>query len=224
MPRFVQLPDRVEQTLDRVLAAALDGQQERVCAYVERIRRERPYAPPAVVARLIERRYLTAVTTLGAAAGGVSALPAVGTLASLAGGAAEIAAFVEATALFALATAEIHGGMPVDEDAQRALVLAVLVGEPGVVALERIGGRTASWADVLTRKINKEGVRGLNKRLARHLLIRAGRRQGALLVGRALPFGVGAGIGAAGNRALAKDAVETAHRIFGPPPKQFGPR
>jgi len=53
---------------------------------------------------------------------------------------------------------------------------------------------------------------------------RFGARQGALLVGRALPLGIGAGIGAAGNAALARGAISTARRAFGPPPDLFPAR
>jgi hypothetical protein len=56
------------------------------------------------------------------------------------------------------------------------------------------------------------------------LLTRFGTRQGALLLGRALPLGIGAGIGAAGNAALARAAISTAREAFGPPPHEFPPR
>jgi hypothetical protein len=56
------------------------------------------------------------------------------------------------------------------------------------------------------------------------MLTRFGSRQGALLLGRALPLGIGAGIGAAGNAALARLSIRASRRIFGPPPSTFGPR
>jgi hypothetical protein len=42
-----------------------------------------------------------------------------------------------------------------------------------------------------------------------------------LLLGRAVPFGIGAGIGAAGNAALARGVIRAARRSFGPPPKRL---
>jgi hypothetical protein len=56
------------------------------------------------------------------------------------------------------------------------------------------------------------------------MLTRFGARQGALLFGRALPLGIGAGIGAVGNAALARVAITSARRAFGPPPREFPPR
>jgi hypothetical protein len=53
---------------------------------------------------------------------------------------------------------------------------------------------------------------------------RLGTRQGALLVGRALPLGIGAAIGAGGNAAIGRGAITAARRAFGPAPKRFPPR
>jgi hypothetical protein len=58
----------------------------------------------------------------------------------------------------------------------------------------------------------------------RRFTARYGTRQGALAIGRALPFGIGAGIGAAGNLAFARAAVRSVRRAFGTPPLGFGPR
>jgi hypothetical protein len=37
-------------------------------------------------------------------------------------------------------------------------------------------------------------------------------------------MGIGAGIGAAGNAALARASIAAARRVFGPPPEHFPPR
>jgi hypothetical protein len=37
-------------------------------------------------------------------------------------------------------------------------------------------------------------------------------------------MGIGAGIGAAGNAALARASIAAARRVFGPPPEQFPAR
>jgi hypothetical protein len=77
---------------------------------------------------------------------------------------------------------------------------------------------------VITRTASRDKVAGINGRLAHLLVTRFGARQGALLVGRALPLGLGAGIGAAGNAALARTAIASARKAFGAPPKDFAPR
>jgi hypothetical protein len=44
------------------------------------------------------------------------------------------------------------------------------------------------------------------------------------LIGRAVPLGIGAGIGAVGNAVLARSAIAAAREAFGPAPTRFPPR
>jgi hypothetical protein len=210
-----QLPAGVERGLDAVLDRVLAIQRPVITAYVDRCRAT-PGATPATVVRTLERRYQAAVTAIGAASGGAAAVPGVGTAAALATGVAEIGAFVEATALFTLATADV--------EIRRALVLAVLLGEAGMAAIEAEGVATAHWAPVLTKGVNRELIGRLNKSMMKHLGARFGFRQGALFFGRALPFGVGAGVGAIGNLALSRAAIKSVRRAFGRPPAEFHTR
>jgi hypothetical protein len=221
--RRLPVPDSVERALDTALDRALAIQRPVVLAYLDRVRGKSPTATPADVIDQLERRYLAAVVGAGAASGGAAALPGVGTTASIAAGAAEIAAFVGATAMFVLAVAEIHGVPIGDPQVRRALVLTVLLGEIAEPTLEAAAGGAPRWAHVLARS-NREAIGGVNARLGKLMVGRFGARQSALLLGRALPFGIGAGIGAAGNAALARSAVAAARRAFGPPPRRFASR
>jgi hypothetical protein len=221
--RKVPVPAAAERTLDAALDKALAVQRPVVLAYLRRVRTSRPHASPAMVVEMLERRYLAAVVGIGAASGGAAAVPGVGTAASLAAGAAEITAFVSATGMYVLALAELHGVPVSDPELRRALVLGVMVGSAGTRAIEGAEGRSAHWAQVLNRPDAKGRIAGINSRLAHLLVTRFGARQGALLVGRALPLGIGAGIGAAGNAALARSAIGAARRAFGPPPDAFRP-
>ena len=54
----------------------------------------------------------------------------------------------------------------------------------------------------------------LKRRFMKKLLV----RQGAGMLGRAVPFGIGAVIGGVGNRAMAKAVVQNARDLFGPLP------
>jgi hypothetical protein len=174
---------------------------------------------------MLERRYRTAVTAVGAASGGVAAVPGAGTGVSLASSALQISAFVEVTALFALAMAEVHGLHTSDPQVRRALVLAILVGDAGVEMAEIAGADAASgWGRVLAQHAPDETVRRVNKTLGKHVVSRFGPRQQALALGRALPFGVGASIGAVGNAVLARGVIVSARRVFGAPPERLPPR
>lgn len=221
-PRWV--PASIERALDAALDKALAVQRPVVLAYLDRTRRRQPGATPAEVIAQLERRYLAAVVGIGAASGGTAAIPGVGTGTAVATGAAEITGFVSATAMYVLAVAEVHGVPVSDPQVRRALVLAVLLGEGATAALEGAVAEAPHWAQVIGRGMSKDRIAGVNSRLAQLLVTRFGAKQGALLVGRALPLGIGAGIGAAGNAALARGAITSARRAFGPGPVAFGPR
>jgi hypothetical protein len=223
--RAVALPGFVENALDAALDKALRVQGPVIIAYLDRVRARHRDASPADVIRLLERRYLMAVTAVGAASGGAAAVPGAGTGASLASAALEVSAFTEATALFGLAMAEVHGLRIDDPQLRRALVLAILLGDTGVEAAEIAAADAGSrWSQVLSRRAPEETIHRINHALTRHFLARFGSKQGALALGRALPLGIGAGIGAAGNAVLGRGAISAARRMFGPPPSKLPPR
>ena len=222
--RRIPLPARVEHTLDSALDKALAVQRPAVLNYLNRARASNPRMTPADLEALLAKRYKQAVMGIGGASGAAAALPGAGTAASVASGAAEITAFISASAMYVLALAELHEVPASDPATRRALVLSVLVGEGGaaIVAGERAGD--VHWAKVLGTSTSKEKIAGINGRLGRLLLTRFGTRQGALVFGRALPLGIGAGVGAVGNAALAKGIVKNARKAFGPPPARFPAR
>lgn len=221
----IPVPEHVETGLDSALDKALAIQRPAVQAYLARVRRKEPELTPAQLVERLERRYLLAVVGIGSASGAAAAVPGAGTVAAVASGAAEITAFVSASAMFVLALAELYGLPVSDPEIRRALVVSVLVGETDVAAITGAGsGAGAHWAQVLTRSTPKDKIAGINGHLANLFLRRVGTRQGALLFGRALPLGVGAAVGAGGNAALAKAAIGVARRAFGPPPANFPAR
>jgi hypothetical protein len=219
-----RVPASVERALDAALDKALAIQRPVVLAYLERVRSKRPDATPGAVLQQLERRYLAAVVGIGGASGAAAAVPGVGTGTAVATGAVEIAGFVSATAMYVLAVAEVHGVPVRDPEIRRALVLAVLLGEGATATLEGAAGHAPHWAQVIGRTASRDKIAGVNGRLSHLLVTRFGARQGALLVGRALPLGIGAGIGAVGNAALARTAIASARRAFGPAPLRMPPR
>ncbi|MGH3788596.1 MAG: hypothetical protein ACRDRG_19085 [Pseudonocardiaceae bacterium] len=206
----------------RGLEKAISMQHAPVAGYVARLRRAQPDATPAEIIAGLEKRYLAAVTGSGAAVGGVAAAPGVGTGAALALSGAETVVFFEATMLFTLAVAEVHG-IRVDEvERRRTLVLAVVLGDQGAMLVEKMAGRTGQhWGRLLPDAIPISSITAINKALGRWFVKRYGRKQGMLVIGRVAPFGIGAAIGAGGNRAFGRTVVNTSLRVFGPPPAGF---
>ena len=223
----IQLPSGAEEALDSALDKALSLERPVVLAYLARVRRRTPGETPADVVARMERFYRRSVVGIGAASGGTAALPGVGTVVSVATGAAEIAAFVSATAMYVLGLAEIHGLPVSNPEVRRALVLGTMLGDGGAAAITAGGVDVRKhWAQIITRTTARDTdkIKGINAKLGALMLTRFGARQGALLAGRALPFGIGAGVGALGNVALATAAIAAARRAFGPPPAGWRPR
>ena len=214
--------DRLART---VLGPALDRvvqlNQGPVDAWIRRVRRANPAAGPAQVVEVLERQYRRTVMGLGAASGAAAAGPGITTGLGLATAPGEIALFLEATALFAHAVAEIHGVHVDDPERKRTLVLAVALGEPGVRMAEKAAGRKGDWTRQLGHGMPLAKVQELNKVLGERFLTRYSRKQGLLVLGRAVPLGVGAAVGAAGNAALAQASISATRRAFGRPPTRF---
>lgn len=208
------LPRTIAEVLDTALDKAIEVQSPQVAGYVDRLCAAHPQATAPELLRLLERRYLQAVAALGAAAGASAALPGIGTVASVSAAALEITAFVEATTLFALSAARVYGIRNDEPLYLRSLVLGVLVGASGMDIAEQVAGAKARWGEVLARRGSRDSLGRLNSVLARRLVAQVGARQGVLSVGRALPFGIGAGVGAVGNLALARASVAAVRHAF----------
>lgn len=215
----------LDRTLDRVLAV----QRPVVLAHIRSIRRAKPDATPEQVIRTLERRYLAAVTTGGALVGATSAIPAVGTIASIALSTAETAGFLEASALFAQSVTEVHGIAVTDPERARTLVMTMILGGAGSELVEQLAGevvgvapgRTTFWGELVTKSIPKSAVNGVAKRVRAFFVKKFAASEGASIVGRAIPFGIGAVIGGAGNHFLGRRVVASARTAFGPAPARF---
>ena len=213
------------RTLDKVLSV----QRPVVLAHIRSIRRARPDATPAQIITTLERRYLAAVTSGGALVGATAAIPAVGTVASLALSTAETAGFLEASALFAQSVTEVHGIAVTDPERARTLVMTMILGSAGSDLVEQLASevvgvgpaRSAFWGELVTKNLPKSALGGVARRLRSFFLKKFAANEGAGIVGRAIPFGIGAVIGGVGNHLLGRRVVTSSRTAFGPPPAQF---
>lgn len=203
---------------------ALQVQQPAVVAHIAKVRKEKPELSPAQVIAGLDKQFLIAVAGTGAAAGGAAFVPGIGTVVSLGAAAAEAVAALNASVLYALAVAEVHGVRMEDVERRRALVLAVVLGEGGTQLMQKVTGRKTQWADELANVLPLPKLGPLNQILVRWFVKRFARRQGALAIGRAMPLGVGAVIGAVGNLATGRGVIRATARAFGPPPASWPDR
>ncbi|MFB4353522.1 hypothetical protein RAC69_10275 [Microbacterium sp. LS_15] len=211
--------------LDRVLAI----QRPLVLAHIRSIRLRNPQATPAEIIRILERRYLAAVTAGGAAVGATAVVPGIGTGITLALSGVETVGFVESTALYAQSVAEVHGIPVSNPDRARALVMTLMLGKEGVdlvgqlagQAVGRGGSRSSYWGELVTKSLPRAAVGPLADRLKSAFIRQFAARGGASFLGKALPFGVGAAVGGAGNHILGRRVLTTSHKAFGAAPLEL---
>ena len=214
----------VVRGIDRVLTV----QRPVVLAHIRSIRRGRPNATPQELIRTLERRYLAAVTTGGALVGASAAVPAIGTGASLALSGVETAGFLEASALFAQSVTEVHGIVVDDPDRARALVMTMVMGTAGSDLVKQLagqaaggGGKSVFWGEMLTKSMPRTLIGPIADRLKATFLKKFAVAQGTNVVGRLIPFGIGAVVGGGGNHLLGRQIVRSSREAFGPAPAGF---
>lgn len=220
-----QTPKQLERSLDRLLSV----QRPLVLAHVRGIRRRNPDASPERIIQILERHYLTAVTSGGAAVGASAVIPGVGVAASLALSGVETAGFLEASALFAQSVTEVHGIAVTDPDRARTLVMAMILGTAGADLVKQFAGqatgtgpaRTAFWGELVTKNLPKAAMGQIADKVKHMFVRRFAVSQGASVLGRAIPFGIGAVIGGTGNHLLGRKVVSSARQAFGAAPVIF---
>lgn len=218
---------RTVRALDRVLAI----QRPAVLAHLRSIRLRHPDATTLQIVQMLERRYLAAVTTGGAAVGATAVVPGVGTGVTLALSGVETVGFLEATALFAQSLAEVHG-IPVENpDRARALVLTLMLGKEGIDLVSQLARQAAGkgpardkyWGELITKTIPRAAIGPLVDRLKTTFMHQFAVRGGASWIGKALPFGIGAAVGGFGNHILGRRVLVNSRRAFGAPPDVLPP-
>jgi hypothetical protein len=200
-----------------------------VLAHLRGIRKHHPTASPDEVIRILETRYLAAVTTGGAATGAAAVVPGIGTLAALGVSGAETVGFLEASALLAQSVAEVHGLPTTDPERSSTLVMALMLGPSGANLVRQFAGevtgtakpRNAYWGELVAKRMPASMLKGISDKVRRSFIRRFAARHGANVVFRVLPFGVGAVIGAAGNRMVGRRVIASMRDAFGPAPSRF---
>lgn len=216
-----ETPSRAVALVTRIVEKAHRLQEPAVTKYVARLRAKHPEDSPEQIIRRLESRFLNTVTASGAAVGATAAIPGVGTVTAITALSADTALFIEASALLALATAEVYGISPQETERRRALVLAVAMGEEGIAALGKVAGTrgTEAVARLAGNGLSAKTLAGLNKSLTKKLVKKFAIRRAPILAGKLIPGGIGAAVGGAGNRALGTLVLRNARGAFGPPPR-----
>ena len=211
--------------IDRVLTV----QRPAVLAHLHSIRSRNPEATPEEVIRILERRYLAAVTTGGALVGASAVIPAVGFGASLALSTVETGGFLEASALFAQSVTEVHGIAVDDPDRARTLVMTLILGTAGSDLVKQLASqatgsgpvRNKFWGELVTKSLPQAAVGQIADRLKKTFIKRFTLTQGTNVIGRAIPFGIGAVVGGTGNNLLGRQIIRSSREAFREAPAEF---
>ena len=203
------------------LNTALEAQYPTAVANVARLRRVHPGKSPAQLISYLNAIYLSAVSTTGAGAGAAAIVPNGWEQVPVA--LADLLTFLEASVLYTLSVAEIHGLDVEDVERRRFLVTSVLVGNTAATtALEPLIGRTAPyWGKKIVQSIPMSAIDKANKILGPRFVTKYGTKQGVLVLGKQIPFFIGVGIGAAGNHGFGWFVIKAAGKILGPPPESW---
>lgn len=210
---------RRSTAFERALDKALAIPARRIEDNVAHMQREFPGSDVAELTHRAADRFRTESGLTSGAVGASAALPAVGTGTAAALTVGQTAVFLASAVKYVLTVAELQGMRVVDTDKRRALVLSALLGPDGAEAIQgSLGLSTLYWAAQSLAQMPMPTVRSINAQLVRRLAKRQAVRGGALVLGRLIPFGIGAAIGWSGGRALANQVIEGAQAALGPAP------
>lgn len=209
-----------------VLLKAVEVQRPLVLANLRRLRKKYPHATAFELSQRLERDFLNGVGAGGAAIGATAIIPGVGTVAALSISAAATVVFLEATALYAQSVAELHGVRLADPERAQLTVMAIILGDEGTAMLAGLtghalgNGRTPmqAWGNTVSKSMPISAVKTVAGTMQKKFLKKVAVRGGASVIGKAMPFGIGAAIGGAGNYMMGKAVIKSAHRAFGPAP------
>jgi hypothetical protein len=180
-----------------------------------------PTAAPGLLSQAIVKRVSIEMASMGALSGAVAMAPAIGTTASLATSAADVGVAFGRISTMVLAIGMAHGVDLSTVELRKEHVYAVLGGaESQLNATERkagemkkLLGKQATGARTTLPAMNRVnemvasrvGIKVVEKLVTKELAVK---------LASLLPLGIGAGVGAAGNKALVTSVGRTAMAYF----------
>lgn len=203
------------------LNMALDAQYPVAVENVARLRRVHPGKSPGELIAYLNKIYLGTVTATGTGAGAAAVVP--NGWVQVPAAFADLLTFMEASVLYTLSVAEIHGLDVEDVERRRFLVTSVLIGNSAATTvLEPIIGRTVPyWGKKVVEFIPISAIKSANKVLGPRFVTKYGTKQGVLVLGKQVPLFLGALIGGAGNAVFGGFVIKAAATILGPPPQSW---
>ncbi|HKY15794.1 MAG TPA: hypothetical protein VJM33_12790 [Microthrixaceae bacterium] len=211
-------PSLILALLDKALALQAPMTEH----HIARLRRNRPEAMPHQIVGRLNAELRAATISAGVGVGAAAAAPAVGTGVALALSGAEAIAFLDATVLYILARGEVQGITIQEVERRRTLVMAVMLGDAGAKGISAVAERTGQhWARQIVQAIPMSKILAVNRVLGRNFVTKYGTKQGIVVLGRVIPFGIGAVIGGTANAIFSQGIITASNRAFGAPSQSW---
>lgn len=183
---------------------------------VARLREEYPDDSREELANRLIRRCAKDMSIAGAVSGGAAAAPVAGMAVAAASAGVDSAFSMNRLGELIMGIGEIYGHGAESHDERRAAVLAVIgivdgaaVGMSGLAA--KAGAR--GGARVLSR-VPSPAAGAVTGGVARRAVSKMGAKSGPWSLAALVPYGIGAGVGAAGNGLLARAVGKAAKEYF----------
>ncbi len=212
-PRFPadvshRMGDAVLSAVDLAVGSKWEAAKERA----DRLTGESVESKVAAVSALFAKE----LGLVGASAGGVAAVPGVGTGTSVAASIAEFGYFTMRAGELVLTIGALHGHTKASVEEQRAWIFSVLLfGNAAAEGFTKLAGEVGKGLGLkATRKIPMSLLNAINGAAGRTLVTKYGTKRGVIALGHSLPFGIGAVIGGGANYAAVRLLTKHADKFF----------
>ncbi|MDY6049565.1 MAG: hypothetical protein SPI77_03225 [Corynebacterium sp.] len=218
------------KTLLTALDRTVTMQSGMIGAYLDWLRKpkkgERTPQTPADVQAALDKHFRSIASGTGATTGAAAAIPGLGLVSGVAAVSADSLLFLDAAAVYTMASAVIRGADIDDPEQRRALLMVVLAGASGSPLVDTIlgdlgdGAEGLSTAALLTR-FSGPKLNSISDALLTQVRKKITRKLSTAWLGKLIPLGIGAVVGTLANRKLAGNVIESAHAHLGALPASF---
>ncbi|MEV6378023.1 hypothetical protein AB0M31_01210 [Streptomyces sp. NPDC051773] len=200
-----------QQAFDRGLVA----QQASARENIERLRRVHLSDTPQELIRRLDLSYLGCIAKSGGVSGATAIVPGAKIPTAL----ADVMDFTEASVLYLLSLAEVHGLHPEDFECRERLVATTFLGREAVRGLDKVIEHAGpSWARRIVQATPGSAINRANKVLRPQFITKYGTKRGVLVLGDLVPLGVGIALGTSGHLAVGWATIKSARAFLGQPP------
>lgn len=207
-------------------ASAVDVMAEAPQEYIEKrvnqLRIENPTATPADIIGILSRKFHKTASAASGATGVLAAAPGLGTAASLGVSSVQFASFLAQAGIYVLSVAHVYGIPLENKELRRMLVMSAVLGEDATdLVTTKLGFSSISVLRSSFAQLGSNATAKVNSFLANRLKKLLVRKGTTSILGKAMPFGIGAGIGWYVGHTMAHQVIKGTSQFLGPIPAEF---